>query len=52
MVGAQVAPDPADAPFFRFVSEVAESFDSFVVFARVVGTDEGGELSCLPRGRL
>ena len=48
MVGAQVAPDPADAPFFRFVSEVAESFDSFVVFARVVGTDEGGELSCLP----
>ena len=48
MVGAQVAPDPADAPFFRFVSEVAESFDSFVVFARVVGTDEDGELSLLP----
>jgi glycosyltransferase involved in cell wall biosynthesis len=48
MVGAQVAPDPADAPFFRFVSEVAESFDSFVVFARVVGTDESGERACLP----
>jgi glycosyltransferase involved in cell wall biosynthesis len=48
MVGAQVAPDPADAPFFRFVSEVAESFDSFVVFARVVGTDASSERLCLP----
>lgn len=49
LVGAQVAPDPADAPFFRFVSEVAENFDSFVVFARVTGTDASGEQSCLPR---
>jgi glycosyltransferase involved in cell wall biosynthesis len=49
MVGAQVAPDPADAPFFRFVSEVAASFDSFVVFARVVGTDATSERSCLPQ---
>jgi glycosyltransferase involved in cell wall biosynthesis len=48
LVGAQVAPDPADAPFFRFVSEVAESFDSFVVFARVIGTDASGEQPCLP----
>jgi glycosyltransferase involved in cell wall biosynthesis len=50
LVGAQVAPDPADAPFFRFVSEVAESFDSFVVFARVIGTDASGEQPCLPSG--
>jgi glycosyltransferase involved in cell wall biosynthesis len=49
LVGAQIAPDPADAPFFRFVSEVAESFDSFVVFARVVGTDASSERSCLPQ---
>jgi glycosyltransferase involved in cell wall biosynthesis len=48
MVGAQVAPDPADAPFFRFVSEVAESFDAFVVFARVVGTDASSDRVCLP----
>jgi glycosyltransferase involved in cell wall biosynthesis len=48
LVGTRVAPDPADAPFFRFVSEVAESFDSFVVFARVIGTDASGEQSCLP----
>ena len=48
LVGAQVAPDPADAPFFRFVSEVAESFDSFVVFARVIGTDASGQQPCLP----
>jgi glycosyltransferase involved in cell wall biosynthesis len=48
LVGAQVAPDPADAPFFRFVSEVAESFDSFVVFARVIERDASGEQACLP----
>ena len=49
LVGAQIAPDPADAPFFRFVSEVAEGFDSFVVFARVVGTDASSEWPCLPQ---
>jgi glycosyltransferase involved in cell wall biosynthesis len=52
LVGGQegrLAPDPADAPFFRFVSEVAEGFDSFVVFARVVGTDPSGDQSLLPR---
>jgi glycosyltransferase involved in cell wall biosynthesis len=46
--GRQLAPDPADAPFFRFVSEVAEDFDSFVVFARISGTDASGEQSLLP----
>lgn len=48
LVGTRVAPDPADAPFFRFVGEVAESFDSLVVFARVTGTDAHGDQSCLP----
>jgi glycosyltransferase involved in cell wall biosynthesis len=49
LVGTQIAPDPADAPFFRFVSEVAEGFDSFVVFARVVGTNASSERLCLPQ---
>jgi glycosyltransferase involved in cell wall biosynthesis len=31
----RLAPDPADFPFLRFVSEVAERFDGCVVFARV-----------------
>jgi glycosyltransferase involved in cell wall biosynthesis len=38
--GQRLAPDPADAPFFRFVAEVGARFDAFAVFARVV--DEGG----------
>ncbi|MGH2921308.1 MAG: glycosyltransferase family 4 protein [Gaiellaceae bacterium] len=46
--GLRVAPDPADAPFFRFVTQVAEPFDSFVVFARVVATDSAGAPSLLP----
>jgi glycosyltransferase involved in cell wall biosynthesis len=46
-----LAPDPADAPFFRFVSGVSSHFESFTVFARVVPDDEGSdEQSVLPRG--
>jgi glycosyltransferase involved in cell wall biosynthesis len=33
----RIVADPADAPFFRFVSQVAAGFDEYVVFARVVG---------------
>lgn len=48
--GRRLAPDPADAPFFRFVSEVGRHFDTFVVFARVVDS-EGADLdSLLPPG--
>lgn len=35
--GIRLAPDPVDAPFIRFVSEVADRFETFVVFARVEG---------------
>jgi glycosyltransferase involved in cell wall biosynthesis len=46
-----VAPDPADAPFFRFVSGVSSHFETFTVFARVVPGEEGAdEQSVLPRG--
>jgi glycosyltransferase involved in cell wall biosynthesis len=46
-----VAPDPADAPFFRFVSGVSSHFETFTVFARVVPGEEGAdERSALPRG--
>lgn len=46
-----VAPDPADAPFFRFVSGVSSHFDSFTVFARVVPGEEGADdRSALPLG--
>jgi glycosyltransferase involved in cell wall biosynthesis len=46
-----VAPDPADAPFFRFVSGVSSHFESFTVFARVVAGAEGAdEQSTLPPG--
>lgn len=46
-----VAPDPADAPFFRFVSGVSAHFETFTVFARVVPGEEGAdERSALPRG--
>jgi glycosyltransferase involved in cell wall biosynthesis len=34
--GDRVAPDPVDAPFFRFAVEVGGRFDRLVVFARVV----------------
>jgi glycosyltransferase involved in cell wall biosynthesis len=42
----RLAADPADAPFFRFVSEVARPFDGFVVFARVteVGIERAASL--------
>lgn len=47
----RLAPDPADAPFFRFVSGVSGHFESFTVFARVVEGDEGAdEQSLLPPG--
>jgi glycosyltransferase involved in cell wall biosynthesis len=36
----RIVADPADAPFFRFVSQVAGDFDEYVVFARVVGRDD------------
>jgi glycosyltransferase involved in cell wall biosynthesis len=48
--GARVAPDPVDAPFLRFVSEVAERFDSFVVFARIVASDTADPRLLLPPG--
>jgi len=46
--GARLAPDPADAPFFRFASEVGTHFESFVVFARVVDLDGADVGSLLP----
>jgi glycosyltransferase involved in cell wall biosynthesis len=46
--GDRLAPDPADFPFLRFVSEVAESFDGCVVFARVVGSDPSATSLVLP----
>jgi glycosyltransferase involved in cell wall biosynthesis len=47
----RLAPDPADAPFFRFVSGVSAHFETFTVFARVVGGDDGAdEQSLLPEG--
>jgi len=38
-----LAPDPADAPFLRFVSEVGDRFGSLAVFARLVepGPEDG-----------
>jgi glycosyltransferase involved in cell wall biosynthesis len=46
--GRRVAPDPVDAPFLRFVSAVAEAFDSLTVFARVVGPDGADARLLLP----
>jgi glycosyltransferase involved in cell wall biosynthesis len=47
----RLAPDPADAPFFRFVSGVSRHFQGFTVFARVVGGDDGADgESLLPPG--
>jgi glycosyltransferase involved in cell wall biosynthesis len=48
--GQRLAPDPADAPFFRFVAEVGGHFDSFAVFARVVDAEGGDVCSLLPPG--
>jgi glycosyltransferase involved in cell wall biosynthesis len=48
--GVRIAADPADAPFFRFVSEVAGPFESFIVFARVTEAGSDGSLSLLPPG--
>jgi glycosyltransferase involved in cell wall biosynthesis len=48
--GVRMAPDPVDAPFLRFVAEVAGRFDSFVVFARVVGPGEADGRILLPAG--
>ena len=46
----RLAPDPADAPFFRFVSAVAGHFDELTVFARVVRAEGADESSALPVG--
>jgi glycosyltransferase involved in cell wall biosynthesis len=48
--GVRVALDPADAPFFMFVAEVAEPFESFVVFARVTNSSATGSPALLPLG--
>lgn len=48
--GLRLAADPADAPFFRFVSEVAGPFESLVVFARVIEGRADGAPSLLPPG--
>jgi glycosyltransferase involved in cell wall biosynthesis len=45
--GERLAPDPADFPFLRFVSEVAERFDGCVVFARVVDSHHPSASSLL-----
>jgi glycosyltransferase involved in cell wall biosynthesis len=46
----RLAPDPADAPFFRFVAAVAAHFDELTVFARLVAADGADERSALPAG--
>jgi glycosyltransferase involved in cell wall biosynthesis len=46
--GIRLEPDPADAPFLGFVCEVAEQFESFLVFARIVGSGEGEVQPLLP----
>jgi glycosyltransferase involved in cell wall biosynthesis len=48
--GVRIALDPADAPFFRFVTEVAEPFEGFVVFARVTDDHAAGSPELLPPG--
>lgn len=45
-----IAPDPADAPFFRFLSGVGDHFESFVVFARTVARERGSRPDVLPPG--
>ena len=44
----RVAPDPVDAPFLRFVSEVADEFDSLAVFARIAGVGGRADAQLLP----
>jgi glycosyltransferase involved in cell wall biosynthesis len=39
----RLAPDPADAPFLRFVAAVAGHFDDLSVFARIVDGAEGAD---------
>jgi glycosyltransferase involved in cell wall biosynthesis len=46
----RLAPDPVDAPFLRFVAEVAQQFDGLVVFARVTGTGAPDDRILLPEG--
>jgi glycosyltransferase involved in cell wall biosynthesis len=48
--GRRIAPDPADAPFLRFVSEVGGRFESFTVFARIVAAEGADLRSLLPAG--
>ena len=48
--GRRIAPDPADAPFLRFVSEVGGRFESFTVFARIVAAEGADTRSLLPAG--
>jgi glycosyltransferase involved in cell wall biosynthesis len=44
----RLAPDPVDAPFLRFAAEVADHFDGFVVFARIVERDGADTAILLP----
>jgi glycosyltransferase involved in cell wall biosynthesis len=46
--GRRIAPDPVDAPFLRFVSEVGEQYGSLVVFARTVAGGEADPRLLLP----
>jgi glycosyltransferase involved in cell wall biosynthesis len=48
--GVRLAPDPVDAPFLRFVVEVAAGFDSLVVFARVAEEGDADGRILLPAG--
>jgi glycosyltransferase involved in cell wall biosynthesis len=48
--GMRVAPDPVDAPFLRFAAEVADQYGSFVLFARVVPSDDADTRLLLPAG--
>ena len=43
-----LAPDPVDAPFLRFVTEVAEEFESLSIFARIVGPATRSDVPLLP----
>jgi glycosyltransferase involved in cell wall biosynthesis len=45
--GVRIAPDPVDAPFIRFVSEVAGQFDSFAIFARLEEGDADADARLL-----
>jgi len=46
--GRRIAPDPVDAPFLRFVSEVGDRFGSLVLFARIVGSTGADPRLLLP----